>query len=205
MKIAIVDYGMGNLASVGRALAEVGAGSFIAERPGQLEDASAIILPGVGSFADGMAHLSQNDWIERIAREVQRGKPILGICLGMQLLASKGTEGGDNNGLGLVPGEVKRLDLLGCEDRIPHVGWNNIRILDENAKLFTGIPNNTDFYFVHSFAFVPADSRNILADVEYGVRFPAVVGYRHIFGTQFHPEKSSKSGFRLLKNFTQAR
>jgi imidazole glycerol-phosphate synthase subunit HisH len=203
MNIAIVDYGMGNLASVNRALSEVGASSFIAERPGQLKNAKGIILPGVGSFADGMAHLAKNNWIEAIRREVLEGKPILGICLGMQLLATKGTEGGLCEGLNLISGEVKRLDALGCEERIPHVGWNNTHIVNQTTKLLAGIPNNTDFYFVHSFAFQPTDPSTILADIQYGIRFPAVIGHQHVFGAQFHPEKSSRLGLRLLRNFTQ--
>jgi len=205
MNVAIVDYGMGNLASVRRALSEVGARCFIAERPGQLKEANGIILPGVGSFADGMAHLARENWIEAIRSEVHEGKPILGICLGMQLLAGRGTEGGECKGLDLIPGEVKRLDMLGCEYRIPHVGWNNVRVLGRNIELFAGIPNDTDFYFVHSFAFEAMDATHILADVQYGIRFPAVIGHRNVFGTQFHPEKSSRLGLRLLRNFTLER
>lgn len=204
MKVAIVDYGMGNLGSVRRALAELGASAVIAEQPAQLAEAERIILPGVGSFADGMAHLDGRGWSEAIRRQVQEnGKPLLGICLGMQLLAGSGSEGGNGNdtpGLNLIPGDVVRLDTLGCTLRIPHVGWNAITLPGE-SRLFTGIPPATDFYFVHSYAFRPACPEDVLASTEYGIPVVAAVGRGHVFGTQFHPEKSSKAGFRLLKNF----
>jgi glutamine amidotransferase len=119
----------------------------------------------------------------------------------MQLLASRGTEGGDCAGLDLIPGTIKRLDSLGCGLRIPHVGWNNLRLSARASPLFAGIPDGTDFYFVHSFAFEAADPGNILAEVEYGVPLTAAIAHDHVFGTQFHPEKSSKAGFQLLKNF----
>jgi len=201
MKVAIVDYSMGNLGSVIRALAELGADAFIAGRPEQLAAAERIVLPGVGSFADGMAHLAAHGWTEAIRQAVFAGRPLLGICLGMQLLASRGTEGGDYAGLGLIPGEVSRLTALGCGQRIPHVGWNNIRVVGNSGGLFVGIPNGTDFYFVHSFAFQATEISDVLADVNYGITFPAAVGRGHVFGAQFHPEKSSRAGFRLLRNF----
>ena len=203
MTTAIVDYGMGNLGSVTRALAELGADAFIAENPGQLPMADRLILPGVGSFVDGMANLAEHNWVEPIREHVRAGKPVLGICLGMQLLASSGSEGGEHAGLDLIPGKVNRLDILGCSQRIPHVGWNNVRLAAETSGLFAGIPNGTDFYFVHSFAFQATDTCNVLADVEYGIPFPAAIARDNVFGTQFHPEKSSKAGFRLLKNFLE--
>lgn len=203
MKVAIVDYGMGNLGSVGRALTELGVQPLIADRPERLSEASHIVLPGVGSFADGMVHLSQSGMTGAIRSKVASGKPLLGICLGMQLLASRGTEGGSNDGLGLIPGEVLRLDELGCSLRIPHVGWNNISMRAGSESLFSGIPNGTDFYFVHSFAFKAEAGEDVLAYTEYGIPLVAAIKHRHVFGTQFHPEKSSKAGFRLLKNFIE--
>jgi len=203
MKVAIVDYGMGNLGSVARALAVLNVTPVIAEYPEQISAADRIILPGVGSFSDGMAHLAGHHWVDAIAQEVQTGKPLLGICLGMQLLASLGTEGGQCAGLNLIPGTVKRLDALGCELRVPHVGWNNLQLSARPNPLFSGIPDGTDFYFVHSFAFEAADTGNVLAEVDYGVPLTAAIARGHVFGTQFHPEKSSKAGFRLLKNFLE--
>lgn len=203
MKIAIVDYGMGNLGSVSRALSKLGVDNEIAARPEQLKDADRIILPGVGSFADGMAHLVEHDWVNAIRDETNAGKPLLGICLGMQLLATTGTEWGDHAGLDLIPGKVQRLDAIGCAERIPHVGWNDITLADAPGELFAGIPDRSDFYFVHSFAFQPDAGGDVLASVDYGIRFAAAIRRAHVFGTQFHPEKSSRAGGRVLKNFIE--
>lgn len=203
MKVAIVDYGMGNLGSVRRALAELGVDSFIAGHPDQLAAADRMILPGVGSFSDGMAQLAQGGWCEQIRRQtLEFSKPLLGICLGMQLLASRGNEGGLSQGLDLIPGEVSRLDTLGCALRIPHVGWNAISRTGDD-ELFSGIPDGTDFYFVHSYAFRPVSQKQTLAHTDYGIQVVAAVGSGNILGTQFHPEKSSKAGFRLLRNFLE--
>lgn len=201
MKVAIVDYGMGNLGSVHRALTMLGVDAVIASQPGQLASADRMILPGVGSFADGMAHLVRHEWVEPLRREASDGKPLLGICLGMQLLATSGTEWGVHAGLDLIPGRVTRLDSMGCVDRIPHVGWNGIRLMEWAGPLFVGIPESSDFYFVHSYAFEAAVPDDVLACVDYGIPFAAAVGRAHVFGTQFHPEKSSRAGIRLLRNF----
>lgn len=204
MKVAIIDYGMGNLGSVRRALDELDAETVIVSRPEQAASADRLVLPGVGSFADGMASLNDSGWTAAIREQVvDKGKPLLGICLGMQLLAYRGDEGlvdGFSAGLGLVPGEVVRLDRLGCTLRIPHVGWNAIEPAAE-AALFTGIPGGTDFYFVHSYAFHAAEPADVLARCDYGVRFAAAIGRGNVMGTQFHPEKSSRAGFRVLRNF----
>lgn len=201
MKVAIVDYGMGNLGSVRRAFAELGAQPMIVDHPAQLDAADRIVLPGVGSFADGMAQLDAGGWTDALRNQVAGGKPLLGICLGMQLLASRGSEGGCSLGLGLIAGEAVRLDRLGCTSRIPHVGWNSIHATNEASRLLVGIPEGTDFYFVHSFAFCAEDQGDVIANTEYGIPIPAIVGRGSVFGTQFHPEKSSRAGFRLLKNF----
>lgn len=208
MNVVIVDYGMGNLGSVRRALEQLGAEPEIATDPARLEQAERIILPGVGSFADGMAHLDQHGWSAALRARAQRGTPLLGICLGMQLLATCGSERGEHAGLGLIPGRVTRLDLMGCQARIPHVGWNDIKVTAaaDNAagRLFEGIADGTDFYFVHSFAFEAERPDDVLASVDYGIEVAAAVGRGHVAGTQFHPEKSSKAGFRILKNFLEA-
>jgi glutamine amidotransferase len=201
MKVAVIDYGMGNLGSVRRALAELGVETIIARQPEELASADKLVLPGVGSFSDGMAQLTKHGWAAAIREETGSGKPLLGICLGMQLLASRGTEGGNNAGLDLVPGEVKRLDALGSDQRIPHVGWNNIQLRGQSQELFAGISSGTDFYFVHSFAFEETDPHDVIAKVDYGVSLTAAIARGPVFGTQFHPEKSSKAGFRLLRNF----
>jgi glutamine amidotransferase len=205
MKVAVVDCGIGNLGSVCRALSELGATPIVADRPEQMKDAERLILPGVGSFRDGMLRLRQHNLDEAIRLEVSAGKSLLGICLGMQLLASSGEEGGTYAGLDLIEGVVVRLDALGCSLRIPHVGWNNVRLRDEAKGIFAGIPSGTDFYFVHSYAFRAAKVNEVTADVEYGVPVAAAVQKDSVYGTQFHPEKSSKAGFQVLKNFLNSR
>lgn len=201
MKVAIVDYGMGNLGSVSRALAELGAEPFVAATPEGLADAERIIVPGVGNFAEGMDRLANGGWIETLRRQVADGLPLLGICLGMQLLASRGTEGGDRPGLDLIPGTVRRLDTLGCSRRIPHVGWNNVSFPRDPGPLFARIPDGTDFYFVHSFAFQATRADDVIALTDYDIPVVAAIGCGRVMGTQFHPEKSSKAGLRLLRNF----
>ena len=200
MKVAVIDYGLGNLGSVRRAVAELGAEPVLADKPEQLASADRVILPGVGSFADGMALLRERGWVGALRKT---GKPVLGICLGMQLLASRGTEGGDSEGLDLIPGEVVGLDTLGCELRIPHVGWNSVAV-DDPGRILRGITSGTDFYFVHSYVFRPREPADVVATTSYGVPVTAVVGRGNVMGTQFHPEKSSKAGFRVLRNFLDA-
>ena len=192
---------MGNLGSVRRALIEVGADPVVAEKPEELQAADRIILPGVGNFADGMRNLNEGGWVQEIRESAKRSRPLLGICLGMQLLADYGTEGGGCAGLGLISGEVRKIDTLGCKLRIPHTGWNNIELIGKSEGLFRDIPCGTDFYFVHSFAFLPKKFENMLATADYGVPLTAAISNGCVFGTQFHPEKSSKSGLRLLQNF----
>lgn len=201
MKVAIVNYGMGNLSSVRRALEDIGAEAYIANHPAAIYEANRVVLPGVGAFAEGMDCLSNAGWVSALHEVVtQQRKPLLGICLGMQMLASVGHEGGLSTGLGFVPGQVKRLDSLGCKLRIPHVGWNEVSYRT-NDLIFDGIPDASDFYFVHSYAFVPENDENLIATVPYGIDVAAVVRNGHIFGCQFHPEKSSKAGRQFLKNF----
>lgn len=204
MKVAVVDYGMGNLGSVCRALSELGAEPRVAESPAQLSSADRLVLPGVGSFGEGMENLAAGGWIDEIRREVREmGKPLLGICLGMQLLAARGTEAGGAEGIGLLSGEVMRLDSMGCSLRLPHVGWNSVSLTAAADGLFAGIASGTDFYFVHSFAYRPTDQADVLAYTDYGIPVVAAVGQGSVLGTQFHPEKSSKAGFRLLRNFLE--
>jgi glutamine amidotransferase len=201
MRVAVVNYGMGNLGSVRRALEDLGVEAILAGHPGVLDDADRIIVPGVGAFGEAMAALRQGGWVDALRRQVhEEGKPLLGICLGMQLLASIGEENGLDEGLDLVPGRVRRLDTLGCSLRIPHVGWNDVQF-DDDTPLFRQIPQETDFYFVHSYAFDAEDPRDVCATSTYGVPFTAAVRRERVVGTQFHPEKSSKAGRRVLQNF----
>ncbi|WP_293751046.1 imidazole glycerol phosphate synthase subunit HisH [uncultured Paraglaciecola sp.] len=201
MKVAIINYGMGNLGSVRRAFEDLGAETIIASTPDDLLKVDKIVLPGVGAFTQGMARLSAEGWVPALHNAViNRKTPILGICLGMQMLATQGYEGGQTEGLGFIPGEIQKLDNLGCKLRLPHVGWNEV-YYPSVGEIFACINSATDFYFVHSYAFVPDSEEYIRAIVNYGTEIVAAIQKSHIFGCQFHPEKSSKAGRQLLKNF----
>ncbi len=202
MRVAIINYNMGNLGSVRRSFEEVGAEVIIANHPSALYEANRIVLPGVGAFPEGMAQLNQGGWVDAIKDVVQhQNKPLLGICLGMQMLASRGFEGEETLGLDLIPGAVKRIDQLGCDQRVPHMGWNEVHYRCKDHALFQHIPNGSDFYFVHSYAFDADSEKSLLATTTYGGELAAVVAKGNVFGCQFHPEKSSKAGRQLLKNF----
>lgn len=209
MKLIIIDYGVGNLASVQSAFKACGySGTLditISAEPKDIQHADRILLPGVGSFSDAMALLNQAHWPEAIYEAViQKGIPLLGICLGMQLLATEGEEGGNGTtpvaGLNLIPGQVQKLCPKDATERLPHVGWNSIEI-DRESPLLSGIANGSDFYFVHSYHFQPTHPEDSLSHTDYCGRFTSMISRAHIFGAQFHPEKSSKQGFQLLRNF----
>lgn len=208
MKVGVIDYGVGNLGSVLRALEELSATPILVDRPVDMHLNDCLILPGVGSFTDCAQALRDGDWIEAIQAEVlQYERPLLGICVGMQLLAEFGAEGAGEEapqgtpGLGFVPGTVERLSAFGCTLRLPHVGWNGIAASHSRDHLFSDIPDGTDFYFTHSYGFVARDPAHVLATADYGVRIAAAVRNGNVWGTQFHPEKSSRAGFKLLSNF----
>lgn len=203
MNVAIIDYGMSNLGSISHALEECGGEVVIIDNPEDLETATHIVLPGVGAFCDGMKNLKKNGWIPAIKKAAVDDKvPFLGICLGMQLLADKGYEMGESAGLGLIPGEVKKMEPSSPAEKIPHVGWNEIyRTTD--SPLLNNIADGTDFYFVHSYRFIPKNKNDILTTTPYCGGFVSVVARDNIYGTQFHPEKSSRSGFTLLTNFLE--
>lgn len=199
--VAIVDYGMCNLDSVARAVEECGGKARVTNQARDLESANSIILPGVGAFAVAMRNIKQRG-LDRILYEqvVEKQIPFLGICLGMQLLAGKGSEVKETHGLGLIPGEVRRLKPSGEDTRIPHVGWNEVYPVTD-SPLFRGIAPGRDFYFIHSYHFCPQFESNVLARTPYAGDFVSALQSGSIFGVQFHPEKSQKTGFQLLKNF----
>lgn len=200
MTVLIVDYGMGNIASARRAIEECGGQVMVSDDPASVGAADRIIVPGVGAFPQAMARLREGGWVETLRSAVhQDGLPLLGICLGMQLLADESDEGGRTQGLGLIPGRVERIAPVDPAERVPHVGWNEVR--HRSGPLFEGIPSATDFYFVHSYRFVPAAEGAILATTPYAGETVSAVGLDRVTGVQFHPEKSSRAGFRLLRNF----
>lgn len=198
--IAIVDYGMGNIASVKNALTLLGAESVVTSCPKDFERATRIIFPGVGAFADGMRALKERELIPVLEREVlEKKKPFLGICLGMQLLMSTGEEGGGAQGLGWIEGTTRRLCVNEKTFRLPHIGWDDVAALPQ-CPLFTSV-SSPIFYFVHSYVADPKDAQVVAATCSYGETFVAAVQKENIFGVQFHPEKSQQSGISVLRNF----
>jgi glutamine amidotransferase len=199
--IAVVDYGMGNRRSVEKALEHVGAQAQITRDHRRLQDADALVVPGVGAFPQGMRNLVALGLDEQIRAAAGAGKPILGICLGMQLLFERSPEHELTEGLGLIGGEVSRLRTHGL--RIPHIGWNDVT-LQRPSPLTAALPDRgCPFYHVHSLAARPADPGDVVATAEYGERFATIVAHENVFGVQFHPEKSSRDGLRLLSSFVE--
>jgi imidazole glycerol-phosphate synthase subunit HisH len=195
--ICILDYGMGNLRSVEKALEHVGARAAIADDPVTVGAADGLILPGVGAFPKAMEGVRERGLDELIAQRRQEGAPILGICLGLQLLFDSTTELGGAEGLGLLPGPVAELDAPGL--KVPHIGWSPVR-WERDSRLTEGIESETSFYHVHSFAPRP-QADDVIGTAVYGARFASVAERENVFGVQFHPEKSSAAGLRLLSNF----
>lgn len=205
MTVGIIDYGVGNLGSVFRALESIDHKAKIIHKPSELNGLTKVILPGVGNFTDCKKLLDNSGWSDSLKKNVlDYGLPMLGICVGMQLLADYGDEGSINQehtlGLGFIPGCVKSLKDLGCKERVPHMGWNSV-VPSTNNGLFASIPKDTDFYFVHSYAFVPKFKESIQAITSHSIEIVAGIQKDNIFGTQFHPEKSSKAGLTVIKNF----
>jgi imidazole glycerol-phosphate synthase subunit HisH len=196
-RIAILNYGMGNLRSVEKALEHVGVTATITADPGEVRAADGVILPGVGAFPRAMERVRDLDLDELIDERREAGVPILGICLGLQLLFDSSTELGGAAGLGLLGGEVDGLDANGL--KVPHIGWSPVR-WERESRLAEGIETETPFYFVHSFAPRPGPGA-LLGSAAYGARFACAAERDNVFGVQFHPEKSSAAGLRLLSNF----
>lgn len=200
MTIVVIDYGMGNLRSVVNAFSSVGADVEIARSPHDLVSCRGIVLPGVGAFRDGMVRLTDNGWIDALEVEVMdRKKPFLGLCLGMQLMGSRGTEHGAAEGLGWIPGDVLRLREADRSLRIPHIGWNDVSS-KVDSRLFRELSDGV-FYFLHSYHLRPEHEGATAATCQYGDEFVAAVESENLFGAQFHPEKSQKDGLKILQNF----
>ncbi|MBC8353331.1 MAG: imidazole glycerol phosphate synthase subunit HisH [Planctomycetes bacterium] len=199
--IAIVDYQMGNLRSVQKALEKVGHAAEITSDPQVLSRADKIILPGVGAFRDAISELRSRDLVEPIKDAIEAGKAFLGICLGLQMLFDVSYEDGEYEGLGILSGKVIRFDLP-PEHKVPHMGWNQAMIA-RRAPILDGIEEGSHFYFVHSYYVVPNDRDLVVIEAEYPDSFCAAVWRDNLFATQFHPEKSQADGLRLLKNFAE--
>lgn len=201
--ISIVNYGMGNIQSIQGALQYLGVENRVVHSPEQVRESERLILPGVGSFAVAMTNIRTGGLIEALNVAVlERKRPILGICLGMQLLASSGDEDGPSDGLGWIPGRVRRI-RSDTSLKVPHIGFNTVYFDESNNKLFSGLGTQADFYFVHSFVLDCSDAANVSSWTEYGERFVSSVHLGNIFGTQFHPEKSQSNGLAVLKRFAK--
>ncbi len=201
VQIAVVDYGMGNRRSVQKALEHVGARVLISRDHAQLRAAQGLVLPGVGAFPLAMQNLRELGLDEVLRAQVQDGRPLLGICLGMQLLFERSEELGVTDGLGLIPGDVRWLDTGGL--RVPHIGWNEVRF-ERGSPLTARLPpSGCPFYHVHSLAPRPRDHEDVVGTCEYGERFATFVARGSTYGVQFHPEKSSAHGLTLLANFVR--
>lgn len=196
--VTIIDYGVGNLASLHNAFQFLGIPVRVSSNSEEIESADKLLLPGVGAFAPAMQKLEDLHLIDVIQKKGKQGTPLLGICLGMQLFFTTSYENGKHQGLDLIPGDVKKFTAV---DKIPHTGWNNIKILDTSNALMQGMASGNYFYFVHSYHCVPNDSQAILASCNYGSQFVASVNQGNVWGVQFHPEKSQKSGLHILANF----
>ena len=200
--IAIIDYGLCNLSSIHRALAECGSRAFIANEPAQITAADRCVLPGVGAFSQAMTNLQSIGLSEAILEFVEQAqRPLLGICLGMHLIGSYGEEGSGTSGIGLIPSKIVRLTPKDGEERVPHVGWNSVVPRDADSPLFADIRSGTDFYFVHSYNMICEVPDHVIGTTPYCGGFNSAVSRDNVFGVQFHPEKSQQAGLKLLKNF----
>ena len=209
--VGIINYGLGNISSVEQSIVKIGYRPTILSNPKDIDSCHKLILPGVGNFSKAKNILDKQGWSRKISNAVLiKRKPILGICLGMQLLANYGYEGAKDSGkdktkgLEFIGGEIKHLKKMGCKERVPHMGWNSV-FWDPKLKnnILKGIKSGTDFYFVHSFIFVTNNKSDIIAEFNYSKNFISIVAKDNIWGTQFHPEKSSTAGLKLLKNFME--
>jgi imidazole glycerol-phosphate synthase subunit HisH len=201
VEIAVVDYGMGNRRSVEKALEHVGARTIVSNEPAGLRAAAGLVVPGVGAFPRAMERLRELGLDELLRERLAAGTPVLGICLGMQLAFERSSEQGGSEGLGVLAGEVRPLEAQGL--KLPHIGWSEVRFANPRSRLLADLPARCAFYHVHSFAPVPADEDDVLGTAEYGAPFATAVERGSFYGVQFHPEKSSAAGLRLLANFAR--
>ena len=196
-KVVIVDYGAGNLRSVARAVAHAGHEPIVTSEPRDVATADAVILPGVGAAADTMRNLRAHGMVGPVRDFIATGRPFFGVCMGQQALLSVSEEGGEHECLGVIPGRVKKLP---GGQKVPHMGWNQVRQKTAHP-IFDGIPDESYFYFVHSYYPAPADASVVIGETDYGMTFASVLARDKIVATQFHPEKSGEMGLRMYRNF----
>jgi glutamine amidotransferase len=202
--IAIVDYGMGNIRSVEKGFIKIGADVWITSDPKVIADAKGIVLPGVGAFRDCMKNLDNLKLLDFIVKEIQKGKPYLGICLGLQILFTESEEFGICKGLDVFKGKVLKFKFEVTQQllKIPHMGWNTLKFV-RKPPIFDGIPDNSYFYFVHSYYVAPEGKDIVAGTTDYGIEFTSMVWKDNVFATQFHPEKSQELGLKILKGFNE--
>jgi len=203
MSIAVIDYGLGNLRSVAKALEVSGAKIVVTNNPAKISKAKAIVFPGVGAFKKGMDNLNELKILPVLLKSIEAGVPFLGLCLGLQLLFSESEEYGTHKGFGIIKGKVKKFDN---RLKVPHMGWNQVGKIEntkQKADLFKGIPDSSFFYFVHSYYVEPEDKNIIVGTTDYGIKFASAINKDNIWGLQFHPEKSSTIGLKVLENFVK--
>jgi glutamine amidotransferase len=203
IKVAVIDYGLSNLDSVVRAVEQCGCDAVVATTPELVCAADKLVLPGVGAFPAAMKNMRDRGLADTLVeRVVERGTPLLGVCLGMQLLARRGAEISDADGLGLIDGDVEILQPVNQEERVPHMGWNQLEI-HKKSPLLTGVEDARDYYFVHSYHLRCHSVEDVVATTPYCGGFVSVLQHENIFATQFHPEKSQRAGFAVLRNFLE--
>lgn len=197
--IALIDYNMGNLFSVTQAFKYCGETPRIVTDAAELMKFDAAVLPGVGNFGEGMLRLRESGLAEKVIEFAQTGRPLLGICLGMQMLLGESDEAPGATGLNLIPGKVRRFPEMGL--KVPQIGWNDVAFKKESVPLLAGLEDKSFFYFVHSYYVCPDDAGAVIGETEYGVRYASIIGRDNIYGCQFHPEKSQNCGLQIIKNF----
>jgi len=197
--IALIDYNMGNLFSVAKAFEYCGEKVEVIDRPSELEKFSAAILPGVGNFGDGMEHLDSSGFSDKVRKFASSGRPLLGICLGMQMLLDSSEEAPGAAGLGLIRGAARRFPA--SVGKVPQIGWNSVEFTGNPSPLLSGVRNGSFFYFVHSFYALPEDPADALGVTCYGIEYASIIGRGRVAGAQFHPEKSQNAGLAIVRNF----
>lgn len=203
-KIAIINYGIGNIRSLYNSLKKIEIDAEIILNPELIYNFNKVFLPGVGSYKDAINRIKKFGWEKPIKKfSCDKNKKLFGICVGMQILSTYGLEHGKSEGLNIIEGEVEHMYKQGCDLKLPHIGWNNIKILKNNL-ITENISNESNFYFVNSYSYKLMSSNRLIATTNYGIEFPSIINSQNIFGTQFHPEKSSKAGIQILKNFINA-